>query len=1121
MTTERTVERVQFNLAREDVEGEAGENVFKRFERTDHPQWPRLHGEKSAVWGRVALRVLHAFHARGSGQDWLVVRGRKSGAPLALKTTLAMSKAKVDVNLGEADSERLAKLAAAISPNSKPAVLRAAVHFLAAICDGLADGGQLMAKDASEQTPIPLSEIASDKAPPKGGWALPVPVGGLIASSVTERSGPRAPDAPKLFAIIWFITTFNRWLAMRVAALTHAAMTSNEPDASWGVDAESCDLHWLLNRFWEIELARGERGNLFAELENHQLLPAWWAARARADFRVPARFGKVAVARYLNARARAARPWRALEIVEGAPYPMPWRGWTRSRGLQHEGESYREIAAPIEWAAVLHHELLRTERGSEATAAHDLQSWLREAFSIEDEYTHSAAIMGACTQFNAEFYGRSALLAGHVQTASEKAVSLKRLLAVLTAKDVSIAHDDWPRFLYLWLNILRVVAPVYRWADGPASKKLDASRPVLSPQRRDSDADADDYADPEIEVDPEPEDEPDDGLHVKFDNVELLFRAVTHAAASELKARIFGAQVAIDGLRAILHGGVTPPGTYSKSWLIYGPPGSGKSTFALHVATDMARRGRTSILVCSEERAEAVLERLHMFGLADSARYDIITRGQFEAMLKDGKPSDDELGDSRGLLVLFGLSAQADGSRTETIALSSWLEHVATRRREFCRELAAREKALEGKPGDRVLGAALRCRQRRWRFMSLVIDSVDSIAVESLGAARATGAADGDRAAMTSLIQTIEDSGVWGLLLCGANNVHKEPLSYLADTVVEFGIDPASMQRRLTIQKCRAQPYDPGHHELRLVEAAGVVVHPNLASTQRAARLRARPSMDSEHLIPIPERIHWQAQAAGSDSGEASSGPQQHPLPADAALRKVSPRRGGWLLLYGASQSGKWPFLCNLLCRRAQLKSYPNWQLGATGGVLLVSFRGSEQEFLRPLRASPRLSELWRTNVSDIQLHWYGVDERLSAGRIIGEIVARIQRARRDGLPLEWIVFLDVEAISANLPAVHAEASFWPTVLAVTGSERISTAFVVNDADGSGRFVSQHRQDMDYVFKFASAGDDKTLSIEKSADPPPDGYPTLHFDLRGSPVCYRPATSGQHIVGGRTLRDAE
>jgi hypothetical protein len=452
---------------------------------------------------------------------------------------------------------------------------------------------------------------------------------------------------------------------------------------------------------------------------------------------------------------------------------------------------------------------------------------------------------------------------------------------------------------------------------------------------------------------------------------------------------------------------------------------------------------------------------------------------------KPGKAPNDEVAAVKGLLVVFGssqhvLSMANERSDDQQLELYGWMESLANDTDALCQNIADQESALPVHESER--SAQLRAIQRKWRWLSVVIDSLDMLEVESPDALK-PAAGQEHRQAIARLVQVVENSRLWALLLCGDDNPRRPALSYLADTVIE--LDQVGMQRHLQIHKCRTQAYDAGRHVLKLGEQAGVAVYPNLSSTQRAARRRARKHLDGEHLINFPRRIAWPGARAGR-------------LPRSALPRDWPKlRRGGSLLLYGPPQSGKGPLLLNLIGQRMELARHEHWRLGATGSVLIVSFRASGQECLRPVRESVELGRRWEENVSDVQYQWYGVDDTISAAQVAHDLVRRIQRSRRDGVSLDWIAFMGIEALQNNLPSVDAERSFWPTILAITASEQITTAFVVAGTDQ--RFVQQHEQDMDYVFRFAREDDSdrRTITIQKNVEPPESrGYPLLILDLQ-------------------------
>jgi KaiC/GvpD/RAD55 family RecA-like ATPase len=482
----------------------------------------------------------------------------------------------------------------------------------------------------------------------------------------------------------------------------------------------------------------------------------------------------------------------------------------------------------------------------------------------------------------------------------------------------------------------------------------------------------------------------------------------------------------------------------------------------------MARRGRVSIVVCAEERAAAVRERLVLFGQLDSRRYDVIDRQRLEKLLD--RPYESELADgscAKGLLVIYTarrLPDARDRGAAETIHVEREIARIADEARARAQFAKSQNKAS------------------RWKWLSLTLDSIDALEVDDSRLEK-VAQASAERKALNVLVTSFQKNGLWGIIVCGAHNPQRVPLSYLSDTVIELGTDASGMQRSLQIHKCRTQPYDHGVHIHELLEGIGSVVYPNLASVQRWLHRRARGGLDRDNIVRVPGWIDW------------PRGEQRSESVTDVPDESWSIQRGASVLLYGGPQAGKAPFLLNLMAQRMSLRRYPEWRLGANGAVHIISFRRGEQEFLRPLSESAPLARAWNCNIADVQQHWYAADEARQAAHITYDIMRAIQRSRRDGLPLEWIVFLGIEAVKTNFPAVNAEKSFWPTVLAITSSEQISTAFIVSDAAGTGSFVSEHREDMDYVFRFERNRHQRGVHIERSVESPlGQGYPVLSFD---------------------------
>jgi KaiC/GvpD/RAD55 family RecA-like ATPase len=1101
-----SAERVQFTIA-------AGEELFGWLSGIEHPAWPRI--AKAAAWSRAALRVLYAHHARGADVEWVHVRGRRTSKPFEPRAPDGLNNIKVDVLLSENDRQRLALLERAEVAGSAAAIMRLAVHFLAQVGAQLEKGGELMlATQGSVTSRVDLSAIALDEAAPvdSGSFRLTVPRSSAPRDAQMVAETHASKDIDAFFSVIWLVGTYNRWLVRYVDLVSWAAVRAKEEwrrlapedvvqqrhqsSQEW---EEKLDLSRLFEVFLSEEkaaLRQSRRSCLARVLPEHRLFPKQWRDAAVSQGRGIwlAKVGVKAVRAYLKGRSDELRPWLpGSSAATGSVAPLklarpkeglaaaPWRGWTRSRPT----DAYREVNAALEWTSVMHHWLSSRRGGTAALAAHDLQTLLVDAFGARNSL-HTGPLAESCSKFNEAFYDRAVLSGRRALEESDRMLTIDELLTELSVPiradtaELPLAQKqeeerNFACLVYLALNVARVAQPVYRW-------KV------------------------EREGDPEAPYQP-----VRFGAVAVGVRSRAYADVAELQARIFGAQTTLEGLHWILRGGIVPRANRGRVWLVTGEPGSGKSTCGLSIAADMARRGRVSVLVCSDQQAATVHERLGTFAMHDPLRYAIVDYDDLQGELADDSAaihaeSAPRAGASavKGLLVIVGAARQRAAAAalgddvSEQLKLSTWLREISQLSRAICETFTGAEKAT----GDEERKAWLRALWRKWRWISVVIDSIDTLEAEVPSFARQGHADDNSqRVLITKLVQEVEASRIWAILLCGKHNALRLPLTYLADTVIELGSDNARLRRTLQIVKCRTQAYDPGEHTMQIVERAGVVLHPNLASIQRAARRRTMRPIDRKHVVPIPRQLLWQDSAA-----QARELPLlvEQQLPVDL----FSIRRGSTILCYGPPQSGKMPFLLNLVSERAVLSKYPMWRLGATGAVLLVSFRANPQECLRPLHESQLLATKWSGNISDIQLQWYGVDDTLCPEQVAHELIRRIQRSRRDGVPIEWIVFLGVDAIQNNLPLVYADRSFWPTILAVTASEEITTAFAL--VDPADRFIAQHKLDMDYILRFTPAvnGGPRTIAIEKSADmPAPNGYPTIMLDLHGGTVTVATQTS--------------
>ena len=117
--------------------------------------------------------------------------------------------------------------------------------------------------------------------------------------------------------------------------------------------------------------------------------------------------------------------------------------------------------------------------------------------------------------------------------------------------------------------------------------------------------------------------------------------------------------------------------------------------------------------------------------------------------------------------------------------------------------------------------------------------------------------------------------------------------------------------------------------------------------------------------------------------------------------------------------------------------------------ILVVSFSTSQGRFLQMVRTRTKLFSKWQ-RINRAQLKWVPPGNEVSPEEVINDIQVYIRESNQRGLPLERIVFHDVEvARYHSSPVVSSEAYFWPTLFELLRTEGVTSIFVNNSESAS------------------------------------------------------------------------
>jgi RecA/RadA recombinase len=456
--------------------------------------------------------------------------------------------------------------------------------------------------------------------------------------------------------------------------------------------------------------------------------------------------------------------------------------------------------------------------------------------------------------------------------------------------------------------------------------------------------------------------------------------------------------------------------------LVAGPPGSGKTSLSLAMASRMAELG-SHVRYITMEEPPATLE----------AKLDIVAgklAGSLSATLGEIAEEPPMAGEVRPRL--FVIDGKAFGTLADLVAQLKQ-EFAVLRRAELLSERSARFSLFLVFP--RVV----------------VVDSVTALIQRQDDTARTHGAQATTRTIRRELneaLNSLRELGVCVVLIGTKEHAHDESLAYLVDNVFSLDLDAkvsySHPVRTFHVEKTRLQASGRGRHVLHLGGASGCSISPSLHNVLTQLN-RRRVWSPSESLGAV---FRFSKQPPGASQTTTTN--------SDLVLRARSQ-----ILVFGYGSAGKARLALALALQpRIPIDAPPVVQREAgvdaveRSRVLVVSFL-YEDAYYRDLA-----EELYekRFNVSggservDVIAFYPGM---LAAETAVAAITARMRTAELWGRPYRAVLIDGVHNIMMQFPLLDHEPLLWPALyrlLRTKGVEAVTTFTFFKMAGGQEAF---------------------------------------------------------------------